>query len=60
MKILKMPRVTILTGKLIILRIGFKTKKRIANITPPVNNVHNPPEIVTPGIKRGRKNKMRA
>ena len=52
------PSVMMFTGKLMILRIGFKIRNIIASATPAVNKVAAPPSIFTPGIIEGRKKRI--
>lgn len=42
-KMLKMPRLIMFTGKLIMLRMGFIIRKSIVSTNPPVKSVQNPP-----------------
>jgi len=51
----KSPSVSILTGKLIILRIGFKMRNIRASTTAPISIVVKPPSIVKPGTICGMK-----
>jgi len=51
------PRVSIFTGKLMILRIGFSIKNIRARTTEPIRIVIKPPSIVNPGTICGIKYK---
>lgn len=51
----KNPSVNILIGKLMKLRIGFKTKSITARHAPPVSKVTKPPVILNPGTSIGNK-----
>jgi len=51
----KSPRVTILTGKLMILRIGLRIKNMRARTTAPIRRVCIPPSMVNPGTICGMK-----
>ena len=44
-----MPRVIMLTGKLIMLKIGFNSIKSKERTIPAVKSVQNPPVILAPG-----------
>lgn len=50
-KIEKIPRVSMFTGSVIMLRIGFIVRNRSASDAPPINSVSRPPSIITPGIR---------
>jgi len=54
-KIEKSPSVRAFTGKLMILRIGFKIRNINARRTAPISNVTKPPSIVNPGTICGMK-----
>ena len=53
----KSPRVSIVTGKLIMFSIGFNIKNMRARTTAPTSKVINPPSIVNPGTSCGMKYK---